>query len=166
MAASDNTTLNTGSGGDLMATDGLDEVNGLPAAANLKVQRTKTGFGYDGELRDVNEGSPLPVMDSERVVDLLAQIAGVLNGVFLRSTGAPNPPSLRVATNSAADANVTATVTGTPTFSLNQISAVSVQNVTAVQAPAAATNVYLGVAQSQAYHMPVIPEHLYFNITA
>lgn len=57
----DNTQLNTGTGGDLIATDELLTLNGVAAAAGLKAQRVKVGFGADGAMSDVQESAPLPV---------------------------------------------------------------------------------------------------------
>lgn len=57
----DNTQLNTGTGGDLIATDELLTLNGVAAAAGLKAQRVKVGFGPDGAMSDVQESAPLPV---------------------------------------------------------------------------------------------------------
>lgn len=62
---SDNTQLNTGSGGDLIATDELTLLNGNAADAGLKVQRVKIGFGADGSLQDVTPDAPLPVEDAK-----------------------------------------------------------------------------------------------------
>lgn len=61
----DNTRLNQGSGGDLVAMDELATVNGAAADAGLKVQRVKVGYGADGALQDVGEATPLPVRDDE-----------------------------------------------------------------------------------------------------
>lgn len=61
----DNTRLNTGAGGDLVATDELLTVNGAPAEAGLKVQRVKVGWGADGSLQDVTDAAPMPVRDDE-----------------------------------------------------------------------------------------------------
>lgn len=52
----DNTELNTGSGGDIIATD---EVSGV------KHQRVKVEYGADGSATDVSPSTPLPV---ERVL--------------------------------------------------------------------------------------------------
>jgi hypothetical protein len=60
---SDNTTLNTGSGGDVIATDDLTTLNG-GGVTNVKAQRVKVGFGSDGVLRDVDASNGLPI-DSE-----------------------------------------------------------------------------------------------------
>lgn len=58
----DNTTLNTGTGGDVIATDELSTLNG-GAVSGVKVQRVKVGFGSDGTFRDVDATNPLPVTD-------------------------------------------------------------------------------------------------------
>lgn len=50
----DNTTLNTMSGGDTIATDDI-------AALSAKVQRIKLGFGTDGNWTEVSASDPLPV---------------------------------------------------------------------------------------------------------
>ena len=47
----DNTTLNPGTGGDVIATDDI---------AGVKYQRIKTGFGGDGVYTDVSAADPLP----------------------------------------------------------------------------------------------------------
>ena len=51
----DNTLLNIGSGGDLIATDDI---------AGVKVQRVKVGFGVDGTYTDSALTNPLPVQQS------------------------------------------------------------------------------------------------------
>ena len=48
----DNTTLNTGTGGDVIATDDI---------AGVKHQRVKLEIGADGAASDVHSGNPLPV---------------------------------------------------------------------------------------------------------
>lgn len=48
----DNTTLNPGSGGDVIASDDI---------AGVKYQRIKNGFGDDGVYSDVSATSPMPV---------------------------------------------------------------------------------------------------------
>lgn len=49
----DNTQLNSGSGGDTIATDDI---------GGVKHQRVKVGFGNDGSYTDVSQGSPLPML--------------------------------------------------------------------------------------------------------
>lgn len=51
----DNTTLDPGTGGDIIATDDL---------AGVKYQRVKVNFGADGSATDVSSAAPLPI-DSE-----------------------------------------------------------------------------------------------------
>lgn len=48
----DNTTLNAGSGGDVIATDDI---------GGVKHQRVKVEFGADGAAADVSAASPMPV---------------------------------------------------------------------------------------------------------
>jgi len=81
----DNTTLNPGTGGDLVSTDELTTINGSAAPAGLKVQRVKMGFGADSELTDVTELAPLPVVDSasaasqQDMITLLTRMLNYLN---------------------------------------------------------------------------------------
>ena len=56
----DNTTLNTGSGGDVIATDDVTTLNGS-ASTGIKVQRVKIQYGDDNTARDVSYAFPLPV---------------------------------------------------------------------------------------------------------
>lgn len=51
----DNTTLNTGTGGDVISTDDLGSV---------KVQRVKVQYGVDGSATDVSDSNPLPIDDA------------------------------------------------------------------------------------------------------
>jgi hypothetical protein len=57
----DNTLLNPGTGGDLIATDDLTTLNG-GAVSGVKAQRVKVGFGSDASLRDVDATNGLPVL--------------------------------------------------------------------------------------------------------
>jgi hypothetical protein len=50
----DNTTLNAGSGGDVIATDDI---------AGVKHQRVKIEHGADGSATDVSNSTPLPTFD-------------------------------------------------------------------------------------------------------
>jgi hypothetical protein len=76
----DNTPTNAGSGGDTIATDELATING-GATSGVKVQRVKAGFGVDGDLKDVSESSPMPVMlrDDDRTF-VQAFVTGVTAG--------------------------------------------------------------------------------------
>ncbi len=52
---SDNTTLNLGSGGDVISTDDI---------SGVKVQRVKVQYGTDGSATDVSDSNPLPIDDA------------------------------------------------------------------------------------------------------
>lgn len=56
----DNTTLKTGTGGDVVSTDDLTSLNG-GAVSGVKVFRGKLGFGSDASLRDVDASNGLPI---------------------------------------------------------------------------------------------------------
>ena len=51
----DNTTLNTGAGGDVISTDDL---------GGVKVQRVKVQYGVDGSATDVSDTNPMPIDDA------------------------------------------------------------------------------------------------------
>lgn len=51
----DNTTINTGSGGDVISTDDI---------GGVKVQRVKVQYGSDGSATDVSSTAPMPVVES------------------------------------------------------------------------------------------------------
>lgn len=64
----DNTLLNSGTGGDTIATDDVTTLNGS-ASSGIKVQRFKNGFGNDATYRDVSASFPLPVtQDASRLI--------------------------------------------------------------------------------------------------
>ena len=52
----DNTTLNVGTGGDVIATDDI---------GGVKYQRVKVNFGADGASADVSDANPLPIEISD-----------------------------------------------------------------------------------------------------
>lgn len=70
----DNTTLNSGTGGDVIATDDVTTLNGS-ASSGVKVQRTKVGWGADGTYTDVSATAPMPV----EITDAAGNSADVLN---------------------------------------------------------------------------------------
>lgn len=64
----DNTTINAGSGGDVIATDDLTTLNG-GAVSGFKAQRVKVGHGADATFTDAKGSTPLPVnVDGKRIV--------------------------------------------------------------------------------------------------
>lgn len=56
----DNTTLNTMSGGDVIATDDVTTLNGS-ASSGVKVQRVKVMYGDENSATDASATNPLPV---------------------------------------------------------------------------------------------------------
>lgn len=86
----DNTTLNAGTAGDLIATDELTTINGAAAAAGLKVQRVKAGFGADGSFTDVSALNPLPITMSNTLA---------LTDTQLRATPVPVSGAVSVTAN-------------------------------------------------------------------
>jgi hypothetical protein len=74
----DNTTLNPGSGGDVIASD---EISGV------KYQRIKNGFGGDGAYVDVSSTDPLPVNDL-----MVAELLDGLQTLLIRLLNATNTP--------------------------------------------------------------------------
>lgn len=90
----DNTTLNPGVGGDVIATDDI---------AGVKYQRIKIGFGEEGTYLDVSDTDPLPVLGpltdaelrAEPLVVTDATAAELLDGlqtILLRLLNATNSP--------------------------------------------------------------------------
>ena len=65
----DNTTLNAGTGGDVIASDDIDGV---------KYQRVKPAFGPDGEAVDVSTENPLPVAESGPLLTLFIRLLNLL----------------------------------------------------------------------------------------
>jgi hypothetical protein len=85
----DNTTLNTGSGGDTIATDDI---------GGVKYQRVKVTHGADGSATDVSSASPLPVGDASGSLTVDAPVA---TPVFVRlSDGSAAITALPVTDNS------------------------------------------------------------------
>lgn len=116
---SDNTQLNTGSGGDLIATDELTLLNGNAADAGLKVQRVKVGFGADGSLQDVTPDAPLPVAGYGELVEALEAQRMALQALT-RTIGQSMPDvagRLRVAIDAISASLTLATITTVTTVS-------------------------------------------------
>ena len=92
----DNTSLNAGTGGDVIATDDVTTLNG-GASSGVKVQRVKPSFGDDGTARDVSAAFPLPVQhvnNSRTFIHLFANAAaagatGVETAITLTRSGGP-----------------------------------------------------------------------------
>jgi hypothetical protein len=103
----DNTVLNTGSGGDTIATDDI---------GGVKHQRVKVEFGADGSATDVSTSNPLPVnvVDDTNVYRWVLPVAAVgankVYGDLFNATGSGK--TIRVQSAFAFAANDVA-VTGT-----------------------------------------------------
>lgn len=84
----DNTTLNAGSGGDIICTDQITTLNGTTIATGEKAQRVKVGFGVDATFQDVTAAAPLPVVTTNLDVALSTRLkpADTLAGVTTVST--------------------------------------------------------------------------------
>lgn len=71
----DNTELNTGSGGDTIATDDI---------GGIKHQRVKIQYGADGSATDVSDANPLPIDDAGGSLTVdnadLTTLAGAVSG--------------------------------------------------------------------------------------
>lgn len=63
----DNTTINPGSGGDVIATDDL---------SGVKYQRVKVNYGADGVANDVTPTVGLPVAQQQSATGTLSSVAG------------------------------------------------------------------------------------------
>lgn len=76
----DNTILNTGTGGDTIATDDI--------GGGVKVQRIKAGYGADGAYQDVDATHGLPVLPLATEAHL-----GQVGGTVLLSSATFNRPA-------------------------------------------------------------------------
>ena len=111
---SDNTELNLGSGGDIIATDDI---------SGVKHQRVKVEFGADGSASDVEDINPLPVVlrdtsgNAVRVtnggldINIQDQHTKVIHGFFAKLTATPTTLSV-----AASAGDYTLTVTNTAGF--------------------------------------------------
>ena len=82
----DNTTLNTGAGGDVIATDDVTTLNGS-ASSGIKVQRVKVCFGDDNTARDSSATFPFPVtVDTQSKATYSAVMARVTTGALTANT--------------------------------------------------------------------------------
>lgn len=85
----DGTQINPGTGGDVIATDDLNTINGS-VVSGQKAQRVKVGYGVDGALQDVEAGHPLPATDAatqSRLDTLHADAQAVADAIVALGTG-------------------------------------------------------------------------------
>ena len=111
----DNTTLNTGTGGDVIATDDLTTLNG-GAVTGVKVQRVKAGYGVDGTHVDVSAAFPLPgnVTDGTNIGKVSAAGEQIVSFTDLLPA-AQSITAQDIVSTSVSGANNQSIVTGTPT---------------------------------------------------
>jgi PII-like signaling protein len=109
----DNTTLNPGKDGDVIASDELLTVNGATAQSGLKVQRVKVGYGSDGELQDVERHNGLPVV--AQALDVLRRIASLLKPLQQVSGNGSNRLSVDVNSVASGTINTVTTVSNVAT---------------------------------------------------
>lgn len=103
----DNTTLNAGTGGDVIATDDI---------SGVKHQRVKVEFGVDGAATDVSRANPLPVnpVDDTSVYRLVIPPQAVgANKVYVDLFNATSSGFTVVLKSAFAFVNLDAAVTGT-----------------------------------------------------
>lgn len=150
-----------------------------PVAADMigghRYQRVKLAAGADGSWdADAQGGIAAPAdnafalfvrqiaEDNAYTQTLLNDIVQLLRSVWQMGSAA-GAPSLTVRNATAADFNVT--LAANSTINLAQVAAATVASVLANAAPANSGNTSLLVSQSQQYHLPVTPSHLYANIS-
>lgn len=125
----DNTTLNSGTGGDVIATDDVTSLNG-GASSGIKVQRVKVMFGSDGSATDVDSANPLPVIqtDSNRTI-----VHFWASGAASGATGTETAITLTRSTSAggATASGASYTVTSGKRLRLSQITFASRGNATA-----------------------------------
>lgn len=75
----DNTTINAGTGGDVIASDDI---------GGVKHQRVKVEFGADGSATDVSAANPLPVAPSNSSTSSVTNVAASASSVTLKAANA------------------------------------------------------------------------------
>jgi hypothetical protein len=80
----DNTTLNPGTGGDVISTDDI--------GGSVKVQRVKVQVGVDGAAADVNVGNALPI----RMVASTSSVSRIAVNTGSTTIAASDPDRLRL----------------------------------------------------------------------
>jgi hypothetical protein len=100
----DNTTLNPGTGGDVIASDDI---------GGVKYQRVKPAWGVDGSAVDTSETSPLPVAAYGELIEALEAMRFAVQSLT-RSIGQMMPDTAnRMRVNVEAGTLPTVTTVGT-----------------------------------------------------
>lgn len=113
----DNTTIQSMTGGDVIATDDLTTLNG-GAVSGFKIQRVKPSYGSDASARDVDTSNPLPVglMQGGNVQSVKAT-GGALVDIepvaFTATTGSITASAQTVSASVANAGSVTISISGT-----------------------------------------------------
>ena len=102
----DNTTLNPGTGGDVIASDDI---------GGVKHQRVKIGYGVDGSYTDVSHSHHLPVVTQDELIEALEAMRFAVQALT-RSIGQMMPDTAqRMRVNIEAGTLPTVTTVGTVT---------------------------------------------------
>ena len=102
----DNTTLNPGTGGDVIASDDI---------GGVKHQRVKIGFGIDGSYTDVSHSHHLPVVTQDELIEAIEAMRFAVQALT-RSIGQMMPDTAnRLRVNIEAGTLPTVTTVGTVT---------------------------------------------------
>lgn len=152
------------------ATIASDDIGGV------QHQRIKLTMGPDGVSQGDVQGATTDPVGNELALlvrtiseenaysqELLNTIAQILRSVWQMGSVA-GAASLTVRNATAADLQTTATISGTAAINLSQVGGATALTTTGNAAPAVSANTGIVVSQAQHYHMPVLPEHIYFNI--
>jgi hypothetical protein len=100
----DNTTLNPGTGGDVIASDDI---------GGIKFQRVKPAWGVDGSAVDTSEASPLPVAAYGELIEAIEAMRFAMQALT-RSIGQMLPDTAnRMRVNVEAGTLPTVTTVGT-----------------------------------------------------
>jgi hypothetical protein len=108
----DNTVLNTGTGGDVIATDELTTLNGT-ASSGVKVQRVKVGHGSENDFKDATPAAPMPVAAYGELVEALEAMRMAVQSLT-RTMGQMQPDTaarMRVAIDAITAGLTLATIT-------------------------------------------------------
>jgi hypothetical protein len=108
----DNTALNSGAGGDVIATDELTTLNGA-ASSGVKVQRVKVGFGVENDFKDATPDNPMPIAAYGELVEALEAMRMAMQSLT-RTVGQMQPDTaarMRVAIDAISASLTLATVT-------------------------------------------------------
>jgi hypothetical protein len=117
-------------------------------------QPTDNDFGL--LVREIRE-------DNAYTQEILNAMLALLRSAWGIGAAANAYGSLNIRSPAAADTLVTATISGTPAANITQIGGIATGSVVGTNAPSTA-NTNLVVAPTIAYHLPILPMHIYSNI--